>query len=269
MPFPFANIFTQQAPAAAPAPIADPAAPASAQPAPGTPPGTPPATPGTAQLQQVVPQVEPVQTPNTAPNGVVPNNVNEADTPLAKFADFWDNDPNAAAPAGEFTPETLDPAKLQEVMGGVNLTGAITPEMQARINAGGEDAMAAMMEVVNTTGQQAMVHSATVANKMVTSQVAKAIEAMEAKIPGLVKSQSVNSALHEQNPIFSNPAVAPIMEATKQNLQVKFPNATAPELTKMAQDYVLAIGQAFNPATPAASPDQNNFDWSGYENLQN
>jgi len=249
MPIPFANIFTQQ------------------KPAPQTPAPTTPATPApaAAKLENQQPSIEPVQTPGTEANGIIPNNVPEPEkTPLDQFNTLWDTNPDAPAPAGEFKPEALDPTKLQEVMSKVNLTGAITPELQARINAGGEDAMAAMLEIVNTTGQTAMVHSATVANKMLESNSTKLMAALEAKIPGLVKAQGVNSALTEKNPIFSNPAVKPFMDATQAQLQLKNPDATPAEITAMTQEYVLAVGQAFNPAPAEKLPDAGD-DWSKFE----
>ena len=75
----------------------------------------------------------------------------------------------------------------------------------------------------------------------------------------------VAQKLKAQNPIFSNPAVAPIIEATTSQLQTKYPDASPAELTQMAQDYVLAMSQAFNPETPPETP-AGETDWSDWEN---
>jgi len=246
---PFANIFTNQAPtqpAAQPAPTPDPNKPA-------------------AKLENQAPDTKPVQTPGTAPNGVVPDNVPETEkNPLDQFNTLWDTNPDAPAPAGEFTPEVLDQTKLQEVISKTDMTSVLTPELQAKINAGGEEAQGAMIEALNLVAQQTLMQSTTVANKMMENNSTKLMEAMMAKLPDLVKAQSVNNTLVEQNPIFSNPAVKPIMDASKAQLQTKFPNATPAELTKMAQDYILAMGQAFNPA-PAPEALPGDQDWSNFE----
>ena len=252
---PFANIFTNQAPVQTPP---------AAAPAPTTPPVADPTKPA-AKLDNQVPSTEPVQNTVTAPNGVVPDNVPAAEkNPLDQFNTLWDTDPNAPAPAGNYTPEVLDAAKLQEVIAKTDMTSVLTPELQAKINAGGEEAQGAMIEAMNLVAQQTLMQSTTVANKMMESNSTKLMDAMIAKLPDLVKAQSVNNTLVEQNPIFSNPAVKPIMDASKTQLQLKFPNATPTEITKMTQDYIMAMGQAFNPATPPADIPGDQ-DWSNFE----
>ena len=223
-----------------------------------------PAPTGTAKVDgaQPAPENTPAQTPGTAPNGVVPAGTEENKSPLDQFSTLWETDPDAQTP-GEFTPEQLDPAKLQEVVSKANMTSVITPELQQKIAAGGEEATQALQEAMNLVAQNTLMQSTTVANKMVESQVTKALQAMEAKIPQLVRDQSVNSALQEANPLFSNPAVAPVISAVKSQLQVKYPNATPKELTTMAQDFVQAMGSAFNPQTSTQDSETqgNEIDW--------
>ena len=256
MPFtnPFSNIFTSQTPA-------------PAAPAPGTPAAQPaPAPSGDASIQGAnpTPANTPAQSPGTAPNGVIPAGEKKEVSPLDNYQDFWQNDPNAK-PQAEFTPEQLDPAKLQEVVSKTQLTSVITPELQARINAGGDDAQVAMVEAMNTVAQQTLMQSTTVANKMIESQVTKAVAAMAAKIPDIVKAQNLTNNLHDQNPLFKNPAVAPIIEAATTHLQTKFPTASAHELTAMAQDYVTAMAESLGPVAPSKDPAASKeVDWSSY-----
>ncbi len=80
----------------------------------------------------------------------------------------------------------------------------------------------------------------------------------------MLRQQGAANHLKETNPIFNNPAVAPVVQATQQQLLQKFPNATQAEITKMTQDYILAMGQAFAPA-PAASPEaETEMDWEKF-----
>jgi len=255
MPNPFKNIFTSATPA--PQTPVDPAAPA--QPAPATP------DPATGKLADQTPSVTPVQTPGTAANGVVPDNVETPQSPLDQFKDLWDTKPNENTPQG-FIPESIDPAKLQEVISKVNMTSVITPELQARINVGGEDAVKANQEALNLVAQQTLMQSTTVANKMFETQSAKLVKSIMDQIPGLVKEQSVNSALHKSNPIFSNPAVAPVISAVKDQLQLKNPNATADELTDMAQNFVKVLGESIAPAPINPTDASGEIDWSNWEN---
>jgi len=229
--------------------------------------GTPIQQPaGTAKVADATPAVIPAQTPGTDVNGVVPDNVNTVESPLDAFNDMWETDPNVK-PTAEFSPEKLDPDKLQEVMSKVDLTKVITPENLALIQAGGEGATAALIESMNAVSQQTMMQSTLVANRMIEDSVKQAIDSVTAKIPALLKEQNLSNSLQEQNPIFSNPAVTPIMEAAQSQLQTKYPNATTSELAKMTQDYIIAMGKAFNPEKPASKESSSGeIDWSDFEN---
>ena len=255
----FLNMFNTNTPVTPEAP-ATPVQPAVA-------PNAPPA-PAAAKLENQTPDTTPVETPNTAPNGVVPDNVNEAKTPLDQYNDLWETPKQDKSTPAEYKPEQLDPAKLQEVMGKAVLTGAISPELQARITAGGEDAQVAMVEAMNNVAQQTMMQSTVVANKMMEQNSTKLMEAMLAKIPGLVKSQSVNNSLQETNPIYSNPAVAPVIDAVKAQMQIKYPNATTAELTGMAQKFVNAMADTLNPVIPEATQSTSgDTDFSDWEKM--
>lgn len=244
------DIFTQGKPENAPVTTPAPAAP-----------GTPPAT----NLANTPPGVEPVQTPGTAPNGVVPDNVPETPaSPLDQWQDIWQTDPNAAPPAGNFVPEKLDAPKLQEVMSKVDLKTAVTPENLAAIQAGGEGATEALMNSMNSIAQSTLVQSALVTNKMVEQAVQKTQEAMMKQIPDLIKKQGLTNALNETNKIYSNPAVAPVIDAVKSQLATKFPEATTQELTQKAQDFVTAMGAAVTPAAPAPAANPNETNWADF-----
>ncbi len=88
----------------------------------------------------------------------------------------------------------------------------------------------------------------------------------ESKLPQLLKQSNLTESLSGSDPIFNNPAVKPIMEATQKQLADKFPNATVVELTTMTQDYIKAMGEAFNP-TAKSTPNQAgtaDTDWEGF-----
>lgn len=223
---------------------------------------------GDAKLANAQPGVTAVQTAGTAPNGVIPDNVNTEGSPLDQFKDMWETDPNVKAPV-EFKPESLDPTKLQEVMGKVDLTKVITQENLSLIEAGGEGATKALIESMNAVSQQTMMQSTLVANKMIEDSVTKAIESVTAKIPALLKEQNLSNSLKEQNPIYSNPAVKPVIDAVKSQLSVKFPDATTSDLTSMAQDFVKAMSTSLAPVIPVKPGDESTgeYSWEGFENL--
>lgn len=243
----FTDMFKPVAPVA-PAPAANPT---PAQPA------------GTSKVADATPTTATVSTPGTAPNGVVPDNVNTPQLPLDKFADVWETDPNAKPLTGDYKPEAIDPAKLQEIMKGVDLKSVVTPEQQAAIAAGGEEATSALLEAMNTVAQQTMYQSTLIANKIQEQNTVKLQEAIKAQLPAMLKGLNLSSSLNESNPVYSHKAVAPVMEALQATLTTKYPNATTAELTKMTQEFVKAMGETFNPAAPAPTP-KGETDWSAF-----
>lgn len=205
------------------------------------------------------------QTPATDANGAIPvqpiiEQPPKDDSPLADFSKLWEDvptkdgeDPNAAVP--------LDPANLAKVMGKADFSQAVTPETMAAITAGGEGAGTAFSQAMNAVVQQAMVQSTLINEKLTAQAVDRAIAATEAKIPDLLRSQASASHLQDSNPLFSNPAVKPVIDATRSQLLQKFPNDTPAETTRKLNEYVVAMSKAFNPAAADPSAAQD-MDWN-------
>lgn len=245
--------------------------------------GTPaaaPATPGqvgTPATPGNIPANSPTTgaTPNgTAPNGIVPLATNPDGTPLTPtpFADFQDlwkttpTDPNAPAP-GVFG--NIDPKKFMEAAGKIDFSKAVTPEQLTAISAGGDAAQAAFAAAMNTVAQGVYAQSAFATTKIVEQAINKTKDSFLAELPQHIKKQTVTDSLRSENPIFNNPAVAPIISALEAQMTVKFPNATAPEITAMARQYVEQLGTSFapKPATPAAEKGKKaETDWSEFLN---
>ena len=202
--------------------------------------------------------------PNAEPNGTVPNQPEgeKSNSPLAEYEKLWEpnpTDPNAPA-APKDTP--LDPAAVHKAVASADFSKVITADNLAAITAGGEEASKAFVNSMNAVAQQVLAQSTLVNNKMTEQAVKKALEQHSAGLPEMLRSQAAADHLKTSNPIFSNPAVTPIIEATQTQLLQKFPNATAAELTKMTNDYILAMGQAFAPAPPVDpnAPVETNWD---------
>lgn len=236
-------------------------------------PATPPAA-AAPTLDAVVPGITPLSDGKTAPNGVVPDpkatpaeGPNLPKSPLDQYKELWENpkqDPDAPEPKP--ANNLLDPNKLKEIVSKTTLTPNLTPEQVKAISEGGEGAVAAMQEAMNSTAQQTMVQSTLIANKLITDAVKRASEAQKAEISDLVRQSATTNSLVESNPIFSDPAVKPMVDAAQSQLSIKYPNATPSEITKMTQDYILAMSTAFNPnkavdqeKVPAAE------DWTNFE----
>ena len=238
----FSNVFGGGANPSA-APSAPATTPANSQP---TPPGNIPPSAATTG----------VSTPNAAPNGTLPGNENSnpatPTTPLDQFNDLWKTPDTQTEqkPAGVFG--DVDPKKFMEAAGRIDFTKVIQPEQLSAISAGGEDAVKAFASALNTVAQTTYAQAAFASTKIAEQAMARAKESLLSELPQHIKRQTVSDNLRADNPVFQNPAVQPIISALEAQLTVKYPQASAGEITTMAKNYVEALGSSFAPKTQAA-----------------
>jgi hypothetical protein len=244
--------------------------------------GTPaPAVAPGANAGQSQPGNIPVNAPNTgtaganaAANGVLPGNQDAnpkpVATPLDQFSDLWNNaptDPNAPANPGIFG--DVDPKRFMEAAGKIDFTKVVTPDQLQAISAGGEGAMASFAAALNAVAQSTYAQSAYASTKIVEQALARSKDSFLAELPQHIKQQTVKENLRADNPIFSNPAVQPVISALEAQLTVKYPSASAGEITTMAKQYVDALGTSFapKPAAPTQAngkPVREETDWSAF-----
>jgi len=225
---------------------------------------TGPATPGNIPANT---STTGVVTDGAAPNGVLPGTPTEPATPLEEFKDLWQPvvvDPNAPAkPDGSFG--EVDPKKLMEAASKIDFTKIATPEMMTAISAGGEAATQAMLQLVNKVAQQGYAQSSYAATKIAELASKRTREAILAELPAHITKNSVNSDLLQENPIFTNPAVQPLLTAVQAQMQVKYPTATPAELKAQTKRYIESLGLSIAPkpaATAAQKASAAETDWS-------
>lgn len=227
-----------------------------------------PPKPGDANPQNLQTQ----QTQQTDVNGVIPNPANPSQkteeqkqedvSPLDKHKDVW----NAPLPQAEKPIfEGLDPTKLQEALSKANVVGNImTPELSAKIAAGGEGAVQALTQALNQVGQTVLANNATATAKMIDAALEKQQQRFQAQLPSLVKSLAARDGLVTQNPVLNHPVAKPIAEALQDSFLRKNPNATAGEIQQQVMDVFASLGEAFaaKPTTStSAKKGADDVDW--------
>lgn len=186
------------------------------------------------------------------------------ESPLAPFKSLWETapiDPNAPKEPEAYKPPTAE--EIQKVVAKADFSKNITPEQLAAVTAGGDGATEALMQLLNTVGQQSIAQSTMVSAKLNEQAMQAAIAAEVAKMPAAIRAQSVQAHLIDTNPLFDNPAIKPVIEATQLQLQTKFPNATPAEITEMTQKFVSAMGESFAPKAKVVEGIEAD-DWSNY-----
>lgn len=224
------------------------------------------------------PTVTPVQGVNTAPNGTTPTDPNappsqtpsaeNADqSPLAEYKELWQTapiDPNAPEPVD---PLAIDANTLQEHVAKINFAESITPEVLAKVAAGGEDATGAFVEALNAVARNVLTQSTLVGNKLAQRASDHSTQTVQDSVANLIKQTQLTQNLSQANPVFDHPAVKPVIDSVKDQLMVKHPQATPAELTTMAQNFALAMAGAINPQAPALQ-DQQTADSSDFSTFE-
>jgi hypothetical protein len=217
--------------------------------------------------------------PKTEPNGVVPPNSGEPPqsdppSPVAKFEDLWQ--PNKTDPADQNSkspePNQMDPQKMMEAAAKVDFSKVINQEDLSKIQAGGQEAVQALVNALNKTSQTVFGQATIVAQKLIDKRVQETRDELEAQIPSMVRKQSARDGLFEENPAFSNPAVSPFIETLQERLSEKYPKATPGEIQTMAKEYLSGVANLINPPTKSTNQFKGSektranveVDWEDY-----
>ena len=183
---------------------------------------------------------------------------------LDKFNDLWKP---AESPAGE-QPNGLfnvDPKQLMEAARKIDFTKVIQPTQLQAIAQGGEGAVNAFAQALNTVAQTVYAQNAHATAKIVEQAVSRSQETMRNELPQHIKRQTVSESLRTENPALSHPAAAPILGALEQQLTTKFPNATASEIKSMATDYLTSFAGTFQkPAQQSSQSTPSGTDWDSW-----
>lgn len=221
-----------------------------------------PQTPPTTEAQSQTPPAQSQETTTQASQA--PQDPVAA---LDNFKDLW-NPPKEGEGPETFDPSKLfqvDPEKIQQGVSQLNFTSAVTPELLARIQAGGDDAIKANLEIMNKVGQQAFMQSMLASSKLVEAALTKANSHLDSRIEQRTKQLQVSSSLRESNPALTHPAAAPLVSALEQQFAVKYPQATPAEITRLANEYLANFAQLASgkKEAPANSSNQE-MDWEKF-----
>lgn len=204
----------------------------------------------------------PAPTPVPAPAPVAPT---VPESPLDQFAGLWEptktEGVDGTLPANIFA--GVDPKQMLAAARKVDFAKSIPPEVLAKVTAGGPEAQAAFVQMLNDVSQRAYAQSSLASTQIVQQALAKFQEGLDARLPSQIKRHAVSDTLREANPALSHPAAAPIMEAMQSQLAVKYPNATVAEIRDLATQYLSAFSKTALPA-PKAPAIPASEDWEKF-----
>lgn len=193
------------------------------------------------------------------------------ESPLEGFKELWKVDPTAPqpTPVASLIPNfNLDGKMLMEQAGKIDFTSHINPELVTKAMSG--DA-ASFLEVINQASRFGFANSSAATAKLIEGSLGNAQIALnDSVIPSAIRREQISSAINANNPIFADPAVAPMMGMLQQQLTTKYPTASSAEIATMAARYLDGMassivsakgGSISTPAQTRQANAQKEPDW--------
>lgn len=216
---------------------------------------------GTNQHQQgnpTIPNNSNSPTRNPQPN----DDPNNTQSPLENFKDIFKIDPNATTQEAQ-SPFHLDQEKFGQTLAKTSFTQGISQEDLAKISAGGDEAVKALVNVINKVGQNSFGAAVKFASNVGDTAVSHARTSLTNDMPGLIRKHSASDSLFQAHPALRDPAAQPLVEAMQSQFTRQFPNATGPEINDMVVKYFETVPQLFTkPQSQQTKPqgsEQANF----------
>lgn len=195
-------------------------------------------------------------------------------SPLEGYGKLWETDPNAKKTPSLAPTFTADPAKLMEAAKTIDFAKVIDPEVLTKAAAGDG---AALSQAINSAAQAGYAQSAHATTKIVERALADQAKMFKEEImPAILREHSISTAVSADNAIFENPAVKPIVDMATAQLSAKYPNASAADIKKHAQEYFMGFAKelataggmtmekAVDPAGSKVSGIREPQDWGKY-----
>ena len=236
--------------------------------------GPKPADPSTQVQQQAsaagnpsVPNGNTPQSSGSGPVAIPPAGTGDT-SPLDKFKDLWTADPNQKQQTPGLVPAfNLDSKKLTEAANQMNFMTNVSPELLDKAMKG--DAQA-FMEVINTSNRMAFATAMAGSGTMLNEFQTRAHQSIQEQIiPGQLRQHEVTQRMGDDNPIFKDPAAAPMLASLAQQLQAKNPTASAEEISKSAKEFLSAFAERVTGKQPQQTGYQGRqpaaeTDWEAY-----
>ena len=145
----------------------------------------------------------------------------------------------------------LDMGKLDTHFATVDFTKGIAPELFSSVAAGGDQALAALPQIINAAVRQAVLTSAQSTAKLVQGTVTNADSNIASLVQAEIKRMGLQNTV-QQNPVYSNPMYAPIVSMVQKQVLQKYPNASSEDLARSVDTYFKKMGSDLNPTAAGA-----------------
>jgi len=195
-------------------------------------------------------------------NDTVAGGGGEDKSPMAEFAKLWETKSTKDAAGNDTTPPDpldvlpnfqIDPKKMYESAARIDFSKVMNAD-KVKAALGGDSA--AFGEVINQVAQAAFANSAMSTTRIVEAALKSMLPKLtDSAIPHLVRKHSVRETVASENPIFADPAVAPMLQMLETQLSTQFPQASAKDISQMAKKYLGNLGTALSKGSSDNNPN--------------
>lgn len=198
---------------------------------------------------------------------------------LDRFNDLWQTPVKKEGEEGprEFDPSNmfdLNPETLNKSLQNFSIADAVSKEDLQAVFAGGEEAGAALLRILDASTRQTLRTSVLATGKMTESAFSQAIPSLDGKINSQLRNSQIGTQLKEQSPLMKSEAAKPMLTALATQFSAKHPDATPDEVVAMVNDYMVAFGESMGLEKPGANNSggrggqgkASETDWSKFWN---
>lgn len=203
--------------------------------------------------------------------GQTPQN-QEANSPLDAFKSLWQDDPTKQTQnADPFSSPlfNMDPGKVNEAIGQIDFVQQLNPELVQKAMSGQDPQ--AFLQVINEVGRKALATAVQLSTATAEQAGQKIGQRFNTAIPERFRDLQIKSQT-PNNPLLSNPSVAPMLDAVRQRLKTQNPDWSPAQIQKQAEEYFSAFAAelqnsdpntaAQRQATAAAGQEFNWDEWA-------
>lgn len=224
----------------------------------------------TPESNNTIPSANTVSSDGKTP--AIPATATGEVSPLSEYSKVWDTPANGTGLPSSVPQFTTDPAKLTEISKTIDFRNAIDPELAKKALTGDMDSF---MQVLNQVGQagfaQAAGMSSTLVQKAMTAQNEKLQNEL---LPEFARRDAISSSLRENNSLYSNPAIAPMLHSLEKQFSAAYPNASPQEVRDHATRYMQGVSEQVVAQSgrivtnaPQASQSRGKEDWETFSGV--
>lgn len=179
-------------------------------------------------------------------------------SPLDSFAEIWQTPTNVQNQAPNFAADAIsfDATQMQAIrqkVSSINFMAGASAETVQQALAGNVEAF---NSVINSAVQQALLQSMQLSGAMVNQGLRGRSQELLTHFPEIVRQQLASQQLRQDNPLFSNPATKPVLEALESALVRNQPNLTPQQVSQVAQSYLQEFAKNLIPQSPVQQTQQ-------------